>query len=113
MGFIIRLAVNVIALLLLANVLPGFEVSGWGAAVIFALAMGIINAVIKPVVVLLTLPINFLTIGLFTLVINALLFWLASAIVFGVEVETVAAAFWGALAYSVVSWLASTLTDTE
>lgn len=113
MGFIIRLAINVIALLLIANFLPGFEVSGWGAAIFFALAMGVINAIIKPVIVVLTLPINVLTIGLFTLVINTALFWLASTVVFGVEVATFGAAFWGALAYSFVSWIASTATDRE
>lgn len=113
MGFIIRLAINVIGLLLLATVMPGLEVSGWGAALLFALAMGIINAIIKPVVMVLTLPINILTVGLFTIVVNALLFWAASAIVFGVEVQTVSASVWGAVLYSLISWASSTLTDSE
>lgn len=113
MGFIIRFAINVITILLLANYMPGFDVSGWGAAIIFALALGVINAIIKPVIMILTLPINLLTIGLFTLVINALLFWLASAIVFGVEVTSVGAAFGGAFVLSIVSWIASGLTDRK
>ena len=109
MKLILRWVINAGALLLLASYLPGITVSGWYAALVTALVLGLVNALIKPVLVLLTLPVNILTLGLFTLVINALLFWFVASVVKGFGVAGFWPAFWGALIMSLVSWLVSGL----
>ncbi len=78
-----------------------------GAMVQILSTTGLVNAVIRPIILIFSLPMNILTLGLGTFVINAVLFWLASQFVFGVEISSFAGAFWGALTVSVVSWLAS------
>jgi putative membrane protein len=78
-----------------------------GAAVVFALALGVLNAFVRPILLLLTLPLNLLTLGLFTFVVNALVFWMASGIDLGVRVDNFVAAFLGALVVSAVSFVAS------
>jgi len=95
MNLIIRLLLNAAALLLVAYLVPGFSVDGFYAALIVAIILGIVNAIIKPILVLLTLPITILTLGLFTLVINALLIWFVSTIVKGFYVESFGAALIG------------------
>jgi putative membrane protein len=90
--------------------IPGISIDSeqpFAAAVVFALILGILNAFLRPILLLLTLPLNILTLGLFTLVVNAILFWLASQIGSGVRVDTFPAAFLGALVVSVVSFVAS------
>lgn len=87
-----------IAVLVTSYVLPGVHVAGFLAALVAVVILGLINAVIKPVLILLTLPVNILTLGLFTLVINALMVLLASAIVPGFRVD----GFWWALLFSVI-----------
>ncbi len=109
MRLILRWIINAGTLLLLAYYLPGITVSGWYAALIAALILGLVNAVIKPVLVILTLPVNILTLGLFTFVINALLFWFVASFVDGFFVAGFWPAFWGALILSIVSWLVSGL----
>lgn len=113
MKLIERWLVNALALLLVAYVVPGVVVSGFYAALTAALMLGLINALIRPIILLLTLPVNVLTIGLFTLVINALMFWLASSMVKGFYVSGFWAAFWGALVMWVVSSLASSLFGAD
>ena len=109
MKLLFRWLVNAGTLLLLASYLPGITMSGWYAALITALVLGLVNALIKPVLVLLTLPVNILTLGLFTLVINALLFWFVATVVKGFAVAGFWPAFWGAIVLSCVSWIVSGL----
>lgn len=97
------------ALMLVAYYVPGIRVSSFYAALVAALILGLINALIRPVLLLLTLPINILTLGLFTLVINALMFWLASSVVKGFFVDGFWPAFWGALIICIVSWIVNSL----
>jgi len=85
-------------------IVPGITVTNFYAALIAALVLGLVNALIKPVILVLTLPFNILTLGLFTLVINALLFWFASTVVKGFSVAGFWPAFWGALAMWVANW---------
>jgi putative membrane protein len=73
----------------------------------FALILGVLNAFLRPILLLLTLPLNLLTLGLFTLVVNAIVFWLASVLQGGVQVADFGAAFLGALLVSIVSFVAS------
>lgn len=109
MSLIIRWLLNALTLLAIAYYLPGVAVSGFYAALIAALVLGLVNSIIRPLLVLLTLPINILTLGLFTLVINGLLFWFVSTIVKGFSVSGFWPAFWGALILSIVSWVVSGL----
>jgi putative membrane protein len=110
MGFLIRLVVNAVALICVAYVVPGIHVSGIGGALIAALILGIVNAILRPILVVLSLPLELLTLGLFTLVINALLFWLVGALHVGLTVDGFWPAFWGAIVMAIVSWLLSFLT---
>ena len=89
-----------LAIIIAAYILPGVTVSGFLAAFVTALVLGFINTFIKPIIVILTLPINILTLGLFYLVINTLLIMLASAIVPGFAV----ASFWWAALFGIVLW---------
>jgi len=107
--FIVRWIINTLAVMLAAYLVPGVSVTNFWAALITALVMGLINAIVRPLVLILTLPVNILTLGLFTLVINALMFWLASAIVPGFYVAGFWPAFGGALIFWAVSWLTNSL----
>lgn len=109
MNLLLRWLINAGTLLLLAYYLPGMEVFGWYAALITAFVLGLVNAVLKPILVILTLPVNILTLGLFTFVINALLFWFVASFIEGFAVTGFWSAFQGALILSVVSWFVSGL----
>jgi putative membrane protein len=101
--------VNAAALMAVAYLLPGVVVSDFTTALVAALVLGLVNAVIRPVLVLLTLPATLLTLGLFIFVLNGLLFWFVGSYLTGFVV----AGFWwgvaGAIAYSVISWALSAI----
>ena len=101
--------INAAALMAVAYLLPGISVASFVTALVAALVLGLVNAVIRPVLVLLTLPATVLTLGLFIFVINGLLFWFVGSFISGFVV----AGFWwgmiGAIAYSIVSWALSAL----
>ena len=106
MRFIIRWVLNALALMGIAYyIVPGLSVENYYSALMAAFALGLVNALIRPVILLLTLPLNIVTLGLFTFVINALLFWFVSSFIKGFVVADFAAAFWGALCLSVASWV--------
>lgn len=102
---LLRWALNAVALLLLPELISGITVDSYLAALAAALLLGLINALIRPILILITLPITLLTLGLFTLVINAFLFWGVSGLIGGVHVSDFWTAFWGALLYSVLTWM--------
>jgi putative membrane protein len=104
-GFFLRWSMNLLALIVAAKLIDGVRVQSLGMAVLAAGILGVVNAVIRPVVLLLTLPINLLTLGLFTLVINALMLPFVAYLVPGLVIETFRAAFWAALIISIISWL--------
>jgi putative membrane protein len=105
MLFLVRWLINTVALLVVAHLVPGVEIESWTAAIVAALVLGIVNAVLKPVIVLITLPINILSLGLFTFIINAGMLYLSSQLVRGFVIAGFWSAFWGALLFSVVSFL--------
>jgi putative membrane protein len=109
MPLIISWIVNAVALLALPYVMPSIEVKSFYVALIVALILGFLNAIVRPVLVLLTLPITVLTLGIFILVINALLFWFVASFVEGFHVAGFWSAFWGAIVYSIISWAVSTV----
>lgn len=102
---LLRWALNAVALLILPEIIAGITVQSYVAALAAALLLGLINALIRPILILITLPITLLTLGLFTLVINAFLFWGVSGLVGGIQVNDFWTAFWAALLYSVLTWL--------
>ncbi|QXE91950.1 phage holin family protein [Geomonas subterranea] len=105
MGFIVKWLVHAVAIVITAYLLPGVRLSGFGAALITALVLGLINTFIRPLLMLLTLPINILTLGLLTFVINALLIMLTSALVRGFSVDGFLWALLFSLVLSVVNFL--------
>lgn len=109
MKIIIRILITTVALLVAAYIIPGISVATFYSALIVAIILGIINLIFRPILILLTLPINILTLGLFTLVINGLLFWLVASFVRGFAVSGFWAAFLGALVVSVFSFLGNHL----
>lgn len=100
---------NALALLAVAYFVPGIHVAGLAAALVAALVIGLVNMLIRPILVLLTLPITVLTLGLFILVINGVLFYAVGHWLHGFEVKTLLAGIIGALLYSIFSWLLSAL----
>ena len=111
MKLVLRWALNAVALMLLPELIDSLALTSYSAALISALLLGLINALIRPILILITLPITVLTLGLFTLVINALLFWMVSGLVAGFVVPEFATAFWGALLYSLLTWLVNLALD--
>jgi putative membrane protein len=106
---LLRWLLNTLILLIVANIVPGVGFASFWAALITSLVLGLLNALVRPILLLLTLPINFLTLGLFTLVINALIFWLASSIVKGFEISSFGAALLAAIVYWLLTMLVGTL----
>ncbi len=94
-------------LLLLPRFIPGITVEGWYAALVVALLWGIIGVTLRPVLGILTLPINLITLGLFSFVLNALLFWLLATFVKGFAVAGFVPALEGSVVLAVVSWVLS------
>ncbi len=99
--------INAIALMAVAYLLPGIAVSSFVVALVAALVLGLVNAVIRPVLILLTLPATLLTLGLFIFVINGLLFWFVGSFVAGFAVNGFWPGVFGAIGYSIVSWALS------
>ena len=98
-----------LALLLAAHVVPGIRLDGLASALVAGLLLGLVNAIVRPILVVLTFPITLLTLGLFLLVLNAFCLWLVSVFVSGFHVTGFGPAFWGALLVSVVSWILTAL----
>ncbi len=108
MKFIIRWLINALLLLLISYLLQGIEVASLYIALIAAAILGLVNALIRPIIILITLPINIITLGLFTLFINALLFWFVASFLEGFSISGFWwSAFWGSLILSVGSWLSN------
>jgi putative membrane protein len=106
--FFLRLILTSLAVLLASYLFnPLIVVESFTAALIFALVLGILNAFLRPILLLLTLPLNLITLGLFTLIVNGFVFWLAQLFPTGVHVENFLGALVGALVVSVVSFVAS------
>lgn len=100
---------NAVALLIVAYLLPGIQVASFGSALGAAVVLGLLNMLVKPVLQILTLPLTIVTLGLFLLVVNALVFWLAGSVLKGFQVAGFWWAFGGAIVYSIVTSLLSNL----
>jgi len=106
--FLLRLLVNMVAILIISHLFPGLiSVESFLSALVAAFLLGIVNAIIRPILVFFTLPLTILTLGLFLLVINGLMLWLVSALVRGFHVNGFWGAVVGSLLISIVSWILS------
>jgi putative membrane protein len=106
-GILIRWIINAVALILASHVIKGIEVDHFWAAFVAAAVLGVMNAVVRPILILLTLPITLLTLGLFILMINGFMLYVAGAVVKGFHVNGFWASVFGALFLSVISWIAN------
>lgn len=98
MNFVIKLLLSAVAVIITAYLLPGVHVSGFMVALLVAAFLSLLNAIVKPVLIILTIPITIVTLGLFLLVINALIILMADAVIPGFDVN----GFWWALLYSII-----------
>lgn len=110
MRILLTWLINAVALLALTHLMPSITVdSFFPTALIVAVVLGLINALIRPLFILLTLPVTILTLGLFIFVINGLLFWAVGSFMPGFHVDGFWSGVFGAIIYSVISWLLSAL----
>jgi putative membrane protein len=109
MDLILHILFNAILLFLVGRMVDGIEVRDGKAAIFGAIVLGLANVSVRKLIVLLTLPITMVTLGLFLLVVNALMLMLAAAFVDGFEVDDFGAAMWGSVAFSVMNFLAGML----
>ncbi len=105
MALLLKWALYAVALVAVSYLYPAVRVDGFGSALIAALVIGLLNAVLRPILVLLTLPVTLVTLGLFLFVINALMFWAAGSLLAGFHVDGFVAALIGSLLYSALGLL--------
>ena len=109
MHLLIAWLINTVALLAVSYLMRSVEVDNVTSALVAALVLGLVNTLVRPILVLLTLPVTVLTLGLFILVINGLMFWAVANLVMGFHVAGFWSAVGGALLYSIISWALSAL----
>jgi len=113
MKLLIGWLLNALALLAVAYFVPGIHVSSFTYALIAAAVIGLANILIKPILLILTLPVTIITLGLFIFVINGLMFWLAGYVLQGFDVKTITAGIIGAIVYSIISWILSAIVPDK
>lgn len=106
-GFLIRMLIAAAGLWLASAIVPGLEIRGLGTLVLAALLLGVVNALVRPLVVLVTLPLTILTLGLFLLVVNALMLTLVAALLDAFALSGFSAALLGSIVVSLTGWVAS------
>ncbi len=106
-GFVLRLAISAFGLWVAAQLVAGVHIDGGWTLIFAALWLGIVNALVRPIVLLITLPFTLITLGLFILVVNAAMIELVAALLDGFRLSSFGAAMLGALVVSITSWLAS------
>lgn len=109
MRFLTHVLVTALALAITAYLLPGVHITSWAALLVAAFVLGVVNGVVRPVLVLVTLPITIVTLGLFYLVVNGVAFGLAAAAVPGFDVDSFGWSILGALVVGVASWCVGAL----
>jgi putative membrane protein len=110
---LIKWCINVAALFAVVHIIPGIEAKDWQTLAIAALVLGLINAFLRPLVMILTLPINLLSLGIFTFFVNGFLFYLVSKIVKGFTITNFWSAFWASLLFSLVSFILSAFLKSK
>lgn len=112
-GLLVRWLMLTAAIMAAAYLLPGIQVSGVFSAFFAAAVLGILNALLRPLLLLLTLPLNILTLGLFTFVINALMLMMASGVISGFYIAGFWSAIFGSLVIGIVSWLLTSMINDQ
>ena len=112
-GLLFRWLILAVAVMSAAYLIDGIRISGFGAALFAALVLGILNALFRPILLILTLPINVLSLGLFTFVINAALLLMASGLIGGLVVGGFGSALLGSLVISAVSWVLNSFVNNQ
>ena len=112
-GILVRWLILTAAIMVCSYLLEGIHVSGFLSAFFAAAMLGVVNAFFRPILIILTLPINILTLGLFTFVINALMLKMASGVISGFDVRGFWTAVLGSLVISIVSWLLSSFISEQ
>ena len=112
-GFVVRVLITALGLWVAANVVTGIAVAGWKTLLLAALVLGIVNAIVRPVLIILTLPITFFTLGFFLLVVNGLSFALAASVVPGFHVATLGSAIVGSVVVTVTGWFANSFIGSS
>ena len=112
-GTVIRWLILTAAIMLNSYLLDGIQVSGFFSALLAAAILGVLNVFLRPVLLILTLPLNILSLGLFTFVINAVLLMMVSGVIYGFTVRDFWSAIWGSLLISVVNAILSSFIDDE
>lgn len=111
-GWVVRWLLNILAIIITAILIPGFQPTLWGI-IIGSIFLGIVNAVIRPVLIFVTLPLNVMSLGLFTFIINGFMFWLTSVTIKGFNVHGFGWAILSAIVLSIISLLISWLVQDK
>jgi len=109
MGLLIRWVINALGLLLIANVIGGISLQGFDAALVAILVLGIANAIVRPILRILTLPLTIITLGLFTFVLNGFILYMVASVVNGFQIDSILAAIIATILLSLISSVANTL----
>jgi putative membrane protein len=109
MRFLLRLLLNGLAIIIAAWFVPGVRLAGLAPAIFAGILLGFVNALVRPILLLMTFPITLVTLGLFIFIVNAICFALTAALVPGFDLSGFLAAFFGALVVTIVSWLLNAL----
>ena len=112
-GLLLRWLISALSLLLISHLVPGIVVDGFFYALVAAAFLGVLNALVRPVLIVLTLPLTILTLGLFILVLNGFMLMIVSAIIKGFHTNGFWPAFWGAILLSLISWLSSAFINSK
>jgi putative membrane protein len=112
-AFLLHLVLTALALIVVAQLVGGVHVGGFFSALIAALILGLVNAFVRPVMILLTLPLTIVTLGLFLFVVNALMFWMAAALVPGFQISGFGAALLGSLLFTILNLLIDRLAPKD
>lgn len=113
LGLFLQLFFSTAAVMIMTRIVPGVEVDGWTTALIVAVVLGIVNVTIRPVLMLLTLPVNILTLGFFSLFLNALLLLLVDNLVAGFTISSFGGAILATIVLSIITWFFSVLSGRE
>jgi putative membrane protein len=112
-GLVTRILITALGLLIARSVIPGIQIPGWIDLLVAALLLGLVNAIVRPILFILTLPLTLITLGLFLLVLNGISLWIVAWLMPGVTVSGLAAATLGALVVTVTSWFANSFIGSS
>ncbi len=112
-GLLFRWLISAVSLLIVSYIVPGIEVQGFFYALLAAVFLGVLNAIVRPVLIILTLPLTILTLGLFLFVVNGIMLMLVSLAIKGFQVNGFWPAVLGALLLSVINWLSSSYINSK